>query len=129
LPLRGSFDEVFDLLRECALKNELAELTNVLDSTLKHRPTDDALGRELERAGFEYVDVDLRLRTLRFASSRDFFEDAVARLLVLPEVRADLGLEIEEPLAYVREAIGKYWSGTEFELTVNVGVVSGRRRV
>jgi hypothetical protein len=30
-------------------------------------------------------------------------------------------------MAYVEEAINKYWSEEAFELTVNVGCASGRR--
>ena len=49
-------------------------------------------------------------------------------MLVLPDLQAALGLEdIAKPLAYVREAIDKYWSEGTFELTVNVGCASGRR--
>jgi SAM-dependent methyltransferase len=128
MPLRGSFVEIADLLREHALKNELADLTNAVEAAVQLRPTDDMLARELEAVGFEFVDVDLRLRTLRFAGGRDFFEDAVTRLLLLPEFKVNLGMESDEPFAYVREAIDKYWSGGAFELTVNVGVVAGRRK-
>ena len=97
------------------------------------RPTDELLQRELEAVGFEYVDVDVRTRTLKFAGGRDFFEDPVTRLLLMPEFRVNLELDstllpANDPFEYVREAIDKYWSDGTFEMTVNVGVVSGRRR-
>jgi SAM-dependent methyltransferase len=129
MPLRGSFGEIADLLRECALKLELPELTSAVEAAVQLRPTDDMFAKELAAVGFEYVDVDLRMRTLRFANGRDFFDDPVTRLLLLPEFRVNLAMrDIDAPLGYVREAIDKYWSDGEFELTVNVGVVSGRRR-
>ncbi len=132
LPLRGSFVEVADLLRECALKHELAELTNAVEAAIQRRPTDEMLEGELEAAGFEYVDVDVRSRTLKFASGRAFFEDPITRLLLMPELRVGAGVETPsgpvEPLSYVREAIDKYWSGATFEMTVNVAVASGRRK-
>lgn len=129
MPVRGSFAEIFDLLRECALKQEMPALTTAVDDAVQLRPTDDTLAAELKASGFEYVEVDLRMRTLRFANGRAFFDDPVARLVVLPEVRASLGLgELDGPLAYVRDAIDKYWSDGEFELSVHVGVVSGRRK-
>jgi hypothetical protein len=92
-------------------------------------------GAELEEAGSQYVDVEVRTHTLKFRSGRDFFEDPVVRLLILPEVRFNLGLPAEgdkgdpyeAPMAYIREAIDKYWSDGAFELTVNVGCASGRR--
>lgn len=128
MPLRGSFVEIADLLRECALKNELTELTSAVEAAIQLRPTEELFKRELEVVGFDHVDVDLRTRTLKFESGRQFFEDAATRMMLLPELRVNLDLHDDRPLAYVRDAIDKYWSDGEFELTVNVGVVSGRRR-
>ncbi len=128
MPLRGSFVEIADLLRECALKNELTELTSAVEAAMQLRPTDELFRRELEVVGFDHVDVDLRTRTLKFASGRQLFEDAATRLMLLPELRANLHMNDDRPFTYVREAIDKYWSDGEFELTVNVGVVSGRRK-
>lgn len=129
MPLRGSFVEIADLLRECALKQELTELTNAVEAAVQLRPTEDSIARELEAVGFEFVDVDVRTRALKFSSGRDFFEDPVTRLLLLPEFRVNLSLaDTEGPFAYVRDAIDKYWSDGEFELSVVVGVVSGRRK-
>jgi SAM-dependent methyltransferase len=128
LPLRGSFQEIADLLREYALKYEDPDISRAVDLAVHVRPTVDSLGAELEHAGFDFVDVSLRPTSLRFQSGRDFFEDPVTRLLVLPELRSDLGMDdVEGPLAYVRDAIDKYWSDGPFELTVNVGCGSGRR--
>ncbi len=128
MPLRGSFVELADLLRECALKNELPELTNAVEAAVQLRPTDELFEKELEDVGFNHIDVDMRTRTLRFDSGRQLFEDPVTRLMLLPEFRANLGMKDDAPFAYVKEAIDKYWSDAQFELTVNVGVVSGRRK-
>lgn len=129
MPLRGSFVEIADLLRECALKMELTELTNAVEAAAQLRPTEDMFARELEAVGFKYVDVDLRPRTLKFDGGRDFFEDAATRLLLLPEFKVNLAMaDMDRPFNYVKEAIDKYWSGSTFELSVNVGVVSGRRK-
>lgn len=129
MPLRGSFGELADLIRECALRHEQSDLTNAVEAAVQLRPTDDLFARELEAVGFEHVEVDASLRTLRFESGRDFFEDPVARLVLLPEFRSTLGIDdVAAPFAYVRDAIDKYWSDGAFELTVNVGVASGRRK-
>jgi SAM-dependent methyltransferase len=132
MPLRGSFVEVADLLRECALKHELGWLTNAVEAAAQLRPTAESLQDEFTAVGFEFVDVDAETVTLRFASGRSFFEDAITRLLLLPEFRVNLELEAHapsavEPFSYVRDAIDKYWSDGSFELTVNIGVVHGRR--
>jgi ubiquinone/menaquinone biosynthesis C-methylase UbiE len=133
LPLRGSFSEIADLLRECALKHELVELTNAIDAGLQARPTQEVLEQELEAAGFEYVEIETQTHLLPFAGGRQFFEDPATRLLVLPELRVNIALDTpslraQDPLEYVRNAIDKYWSDGSFQLTVNVGVASGRRK-
>jgi SAM-dependent methyltransferase len=128
MPLRGSFQEIGDLLREYALKNDDMRVDRAAEEAALLRPTVETFGAEMEEAGFEFVDVSLRPATLRFQSGRDFFEDPIARLVVLPEMRQALGLDdAETPLGYVREAIDKYWSQGTFELTVNVACATGRR--
>jgi SAM-dependent methyltransferase len=129
MPLRGSFQEIFDLLREYALKHDDTSVAQAVEQAVLVWPTVETLGGELEQAGFDYVDVALRPSTLRFQGGRDFFEDPVARLAIVPDVRATLGLgdAVDKPLSYVREAIDKYWGGRSFELTVNVGCATGRR--
>jgi SAM-dependent methyltransferase len=129
MPMRGSFQEIFDLLREYALKYDDTSVAAAVEQAVLVWPDDETLSSELESAGFDYIDVALRPSVLRFQGGRDFFEDPVARLAILPEVRATLNVEVsaDKALAYVREAIDKYWGGRAFELTVNVGCATGRR--
>jgi SAM-dependent methyltransferase len=128
MPLRGSFQELTDLLREYALKQDDREVGRAVDQATLRRPTVESFGSEFEEAGFDYIDVSLSPMTLSFQSGRDFFEDPIARLVVLPELRLDLQLEDpEKALSYVRDAIDKYWSDGSFELTVNVGCATARR--
>jgi SAM-dependent methyltransferase len=128
MPLRGSFQELADLLREFALKHDDTEVSRAVEHASVLRPTVETFGAELEEAGFEFVEVSLRPTTVRFQSGRDFFEDPIARLVILPEMRLNLQLEQPEAaLLYVREAIDKYWSDGSFELTVNVGCATGRK--
>ena len=128
MPMRGSFQEIVDLLREYALKHDDAETARSVEQMAVVRPTVESLGAELEDAGLDFVDVSLRPATLRFRSGRDFFEDPIARLVILPDLRFNLNVaDVEKPLAYVREAIDKYWSRSAFELTVNIGCATGRR--
>ncbi|MGH7271826.1 MAG: class I SAM-dependent methyltransferase [Polyangiaceae bacterium] len=128
MPMRGSFPEIVDLLREYALKFDDAQAAKAVEHLAAVRPTVEALGAELEDAGLDFVDVSLHPATLRFQSGRDFFEDPIARLMILPEMRAHLKLaESETAFSYVREAMDKYWSKGAFDLTVNVGCGTGRR--
>jgi hypothetical protein len=65
---------------------------------------------------------------VEFQSGRDFFEDPIARLLVLPDLSAHLpGVDLAAPWRYVRDAIDRYWADDRFELSVTVGVASARR--
>jgi hypothetical protein len=128
VPMRGSFQEIFDLLREYALKHDDTAVAAAVEQAVLAWPSVESLSRELETAGFDYVDVSQRSSTLRFQGGRDFFEDPVARLAIVPDVRAALALDgVDRPLAYVREAIDTYWGGRTFELTVNAGCATGRR--
>jgi hypothetical protein len=127
LPLRGSFQEVADLFREYALKYEEADFATELDTSWNERPTLETLSDEFEAAGFEDVDVEVRLFTLVFDNGRAFLEDPASRLLILPEIRCWLGGDdLKRPLEYMRDAIDKYWSEGKFELTVQIGCASAR---
>jgi SAM-dependent methyltransferase len=128
MPVRGSFQELGDLLREYALKHDDVSVAQAVDEAELARPTIEGLGEELRDAGFDFVEIEQRPSTVRFQRGRDFFEDPIARLVILPELRLELGLEQRpEPLSYVRDAIDTYWSDGTFELSVNVGCATGRK--
>jgi SAM-dependent methyltransferase len=128
MPMRDSFRELSDLLREYALKHDDFGAAHSIERAAFGRPTLDSLGAEMMAAGFDFIEDSVRPAVLRFRSGRDFFEDPVSRLTVFPEFRAELGADAADvAFAYVREAIDKYWSDGTFELSVNVGCVTGRR--
>src|SRR5262249_25101643 len=109
--MRGSFQEVFDLLREYALKADEIHLGPATDFATSMRSTVDGLTRELTEVGFTRIDVELRPMSLAFQSGRDLMEDPIVRLLILPEVRAALGIDdLRDPMRYVEQAINRYWS-------------------
>jgi SAM-dependent methyltransferase len=129
-PLRGSFPELNDMGRECALKQDMMNLSGAIDAAAVRRPSLETVVQELEAAGLTEVDADVQLIAVSFKSGREFLEHPIARLLVFPEVIAAIEVEpaVAEPLIkYVHLAISKYWSEGAFELTVNVGCASGRR--
>jgi len=128
LPLRGSYLEIADLLREYALKHDVGQVAKALESNVVTRPTLESLTEEVEDAGLQDVDVEVRLMTLSFRSGRDFLEDPVTRMMVVPDMEMTLGIgDIAGPMSYVREAIDRYWSEGDFELSVNVGCVTARK--
>ena len=128
LPLRGSFQEIADLFREYALKHDDSDFSKAIEAALLARPSIEALSEELEQVGLSDVDVEIRQTSLVFDSGRAFVEDPVSRLLILPEVRAWIGVDdVTKPLSYVRDAIDKYWSEGKLELSLNVGCASARK--
>lgn len=130
LPVRGSFPEVNDMLREFALRQDLAELGKAVDTAIANRPTIETLSEELEAAGLADIDVDVSLIAISFASGRELVEDPIWRLMVLPDMAAILPVEVAQLAAafrYVEDAIQKYWSEGVLELTINVGCASGRK--
>ena len=128
LPLRGSYQEVADLLREFALKHDAGEVAKALESHITSRPTLEGISEELESAGLDDIDVEVRLMTLSFRSGRDFLEDPITRVMLVPDLELSLGLnDIVTPMSYVREAIDRYWSEGDFELSVNIGCASARK--
>jgi SAM-dependent methyltransferase len=130
LPLRGSFPEINDMIREYALRQDIPELGKAVDAAAQSRPTIETVAEEFESAGLGDVDVDVQLIAVSFGNGREFLDDPITKLMVLPDTRAVLSADAtatEGSLAYLNEAIAKYWSEGVFELTVNVGCASGRR--
>lgn len=127
LPLRGSFQEIGDLLREYALKFDEGDFGQQIEEAVAARHTIETLSEELESVGLDDVDVEIRQTHLAFDSGRAFVEDPVSRLLILPEIKSWLpGQDFDKPLEYLREAIDKYWSEGKFELSLSVGCASAR---
>jgi SAM-dependent methyltransferase len=128
LPIRGSFQELTDLFREYALKHDQGDLGRAVENAALSRPTIESLSEELESAGFDDVYVDVRQISLSFPNGRAFTEDPSTRLMVLPEQEAYMGAtDFFEPLAYVNDAIGSYWSGRDFELSLMIGTATARK--
>lgn len=130
LPVRGSFPEVNDMLREYALRQDLPDLGKAVDAAIQNRPTIETLSEELEAAGLTDIDVDVSLIAISFASGRELIEDPIWRLMVLADTAAILPVDpavLDPAFRYVEDAIQKYWSEGVLELTINVGCASGRK--
>lgn len=130
LPLRGSFPEIGDMIREYALSSDNPKLGEAVDIATASRPTPETISDELEAAGLRDVEVDVQLLSMPFESGREFIGHAVFDLIVAPEMRASLDVApalVNDALAYAERAVQKYWSEGQFELTVNIGCASGRK--
>ncbi|MCL2823457.1 MAG: class I SAM-dependent methyltransferase [Polyangiaceae bacterium] len=128
IPLRGSYQELIDILKEYSLKHDDNTLAKALETTHSSRHTIETFSETLEDAGLQEVDVHVRQFSLPFASSLDFFEDPITRLMVLPDIQSLLGpVDLQLPRNYVRSAIDNYWAEFPFELSLNIGCASARR--
>ena len=128
MPLRGSFQELGDLLREYALKYDEGEFAAAVDQAMAARPSIETLSEELERVGLVDVDIEVVSTELQFPGGRAFIEDPTTRLLIISDLELALsGFDLGAPLAYVCEAIDRYWAESEFGLSVKIGCASARR--
>ena len=128
MPLRGSFQELIDLLREQALASESSELSEAIDVLAAGRPSVEQTTESLESAGFDDVDVSLHRLSLDYEFGAQFFEDPSVQVLLEPPLRRALPPgQADAVLASLRVSIDRYWSDLPFELTLNLGCISARR--
>ncbi|MEM9693507.1 MAG: class I SAM-dependent methyltransferase [Myxococcota bacterium] len=129
LPLRGSFPEIYDMLREYALRHDQPHFGEAVDGAAGGRPNPETLSEQIEGAGFYDVDIALNLVAISFENGRDFLDDPISRLVVGPDVLASLSVDrgLEQAWGYAKNAISKYWSEIGFDLTLNIGTVSARK--
>lgn len=130
LPLRGSYPEIYDMLREYALRHDKPHFGESVDEAARQRPNPETLSQQIEAAGFTDVEVGVDLVAVAFPNGRDFLNDPIARLVVGPDIRSSFKSgngSVELALEYATDAISKYWSEIAFELTVNIGSASARK--
>jgi SAM-dependent methyltransferase len=129
-PLRGSYPEIADMMREYALKHDRPKLGEAVELVGQGRPTPETLGNDLETIGFSDVEIDVSLVSIPFSDGRRFAESALFHTVIAPQFATSLDAPITDApaaLDYVRHAIAKYWSDGQFDLTVNLGCATARR--
>ena len=130
-PLAGTFVEFYDLLRE-AIEAAGAELEGVVDKLDQHMAMfpDAAEARaELEQAGFEDVTVEVRRFSLLFRSSREFFFAPVIEhgfLKLWKDLFPDKA-STQRAFLWAKRAIDTYHGSGAFNLTVEAGLLTGRK--
>lgn len=128
LPGGQSFAEIVDLLAEYALKFDVAELLEAVETLAVHRLGVEAATEELEEAGFVDIDFAASDETLGFDSGRALLEDPSARFFIVPTLLDWLGVDdLGEAMTYVAKAVDKYWSDERLDLGLKVLALSARR--
>ncbi len=129
LPLRGTFQEFFDIYQEVLTKHDkhdtLARLQDHIATTLR---TPDECYEWLETAGLVDAAVEVDEFTMLFKSSREFFFSPVIEFGPLLDWKelAGKGQEMQDVFWYIKEAIDAYYGGRAFEVTVKAGLIKGR---
>ncbi len=128
-PLAGTFVEFYDLLREAIEVSGSPGVLERLDEHMTMFPDATAARQELEAAGFEDVEVEVRRFSLLFRSSREFFFAPVIEHGFLRRWKALFPDKAATQRAFLwaKKAIDRYHGSGPFSLTVEAGLVTGRR--
>jgi ubiquinone/menaquinone biosynthesis C-methylase UbiE len=84
-PLIGTFEEVLDMFREVALKNDAPQIAQRVERLVARYPTRAILEAALVEAGFEGVRIEVEEFAVPFASPAALFADPMVRFVALPE--------------------------------------------
>src|SRR5690606_34111209 len=90
-PLRGTFVEALDMLRERAIAEDDPELAARVEETAKREPTEAELEATLHAAGFPSVTIRRETFRLSFRSAAELFSDRLVQLVGLPHWREAAG--------------------------------------
>lgn len=128
-PLRGSFLELLDMLREVATKYDINALTERVEQYAQSLPSAEQWAREAEEHGFIDAAVDDDSLVLGYTSGAEVLGDPALHMATLPECQwcAEAAPDPVAVLYQVQHAIDTYFRGRVFELTVHAGCLSARR--
>jgi ubiquinone/menaquinone biosynthesis C-methylase UbiE len=128
-PLRGSFMELLDMLREVATKYDVVALTERIEQYAQSLPTSEQWVSEAEQNGFTDIAIDEDSLVLGYSSGADVLGDPALHHAALPECQwcAEATPDPMAVLYQVQHAIDTYYRGRVFELTVHAGCLSARK--
>jgi ubiquinone/menaquinone biosynthesis C-methylase UbiE len=129
LPLAGTFGEFYDLYREVLSKLDRQDAIDRLDAHMTKYPPIEQVEAWFEDAGLVDVKAEWDTFTLLFKSSREFFFAPVIEYGPLAEWKAvaGRGQSMQDAFWHLKTAIDAYFAGGSFAVTVNVGLVRGRK--
>jgi SAM-dependent methyltransferase len=129
LPLRGSWAEFVDLLREVLRESGRREGLGALERHERAFPDGDDAVAALEAAGLVDVALDVDRWELLFRSAREFFFAPLVELGPLPAWKRVTGGgdAMQDAFFFTKEAIDAYFKGRPFSVTVVGAAVTGRK--
>jgi SAM-dependent methyltransferase len=129
LPLAGTYQEFFDILREVLIKRDYKAALERLDLALAQYPTVDRVQELFRKARLDEVTTELTTFTLLFKSSREFFFSPIIEYGPLSAWKAvaGKGQELQDIFWLCKEAIDLYWQDRAFAVTVVAGCVRGAK--
>lgn len=126
--MAGTFTEVLDMFHEVALREDLPQVQQRVDTVAARYPTDAVFASAARAAGFEDVEVRQEVFRLPFRSAREIFTDPLVRFVGLPEWRWIAGMDQDgaRVLEEVERSLEIYFAGGPLSLTVHAGLLEAR---
>lgn len=117
-PLRGSFAEVHDMIREHARASGDGMMAARLDAHERQAPTERGWREPFATAGFTRAEVYVNEWKLSYDSAGALFEDPMLQMVAVPKWRGILG---QDGLAAIQRRMDVYAAGGPVSLTVRAG--------
>lgn len=127
-PLAGTFEEVFDIFSEVALRSDDNELSARVDRILGGYPTPSMLEAVAANAGFEDARVITEEFQLPFESAARVFDDPMMRFIGAPTWQwiAGSGADAAKILDEAARTLDTYFGSGPLTVRVNAGLLSAR---
>ncbi|HUQ19288.1 MAG TPA: class I SAM-dependent methyltransferase [Gemmatimonadaceae bacterium] len=127
--LVGHMREFYDVYRQTLVELKLEEFLPNLDAHIHHRATIESIGKRLERAGFEVMDVDESSFQMRFADGSSLLRHYFIRLGFVQEWASVVGPEnVQAVFSALETNLNEYARDRgELALTIPMACVEARR--
>ena len=129
IPLRGTFQELYDIYREVLIKHDKHDILSRVDDHLAGYATAERCQEWMRAGRLRDARVDVEEFTMLFKSSREFFFAPVIEFGPLPVWKelSGQGQEMQDIFWYIKEAIDAYFSGRAFEVSVRAACLVGTK--
>lgn len=127
LPLRGSWNEFFDIYREVLIKQDRNDLLEKIEEYMESFPEPETAAGWMKKAGLRDVKVESEKFSLLFKSAREFFFAPIIEYGPLKTWKSLVGKgqQMQDIFWYIKEAIDAYFSSTAFSVSVIAGCIHG----